>query len=168
MIIIQPLSFNTLSKASALADNIFPEAHVAPSVGFTMSLDKEKLKEFNASNNHEFVTIEYFVAVEDDTHNVTGTTGLYSLKSDETEAYWVGWYCVDPACRGRGIGSLLLDYIISEAKRRGKKFLRLYTSTHPNEAIAQIIYEQKGFRIVPERGREKMNDYEIFYRERVL
>jgi GNAT superfamily N-acetyltransferase len=78
---------------------------------------------------------------------VLGTTRLYSLEKDEKEAYWLGWYCVDPAFRGKGIGGKLLDHAIRKAKERDKKFLRLYTSTSPEEKSAQHIYDSRALEL---------------------
>jgi ribosomal protein S18 acetylase RimI-like enzyme len=55
---------------------------------------------------------------------------------------------VAPEARGQGIGGKLVDFCIAKARAAGKQFLRLYTSNHPNQAIAQILYEKRGFRLI--------------------
>jgi len=82
---------------------------------------------------------------------VIGVTGLYSLKYDEKEAYWLGWYCVNPSFRGEGIGRDLLGFIINLSKMDNKKWLRLYTSKDPNEKRANEIYNKLGFKPLKEK-----------------
>ncbi|MFE1746617.1 GNAT family N-acetyltransferase [Coleofasciculus sp. H7-2] len=92
----------------------------------------------------------YWVAVDDASQKVVETTGLYSSKDDKNEGLWLGWTCVDTAFRGQGIGRKLVDFAIEKAGSEGNKFLRLYTSNHPNQAIAQLLYDKRGFRIIGE------------------
>ena len=87
-----------------------------------------------------------WVAINED-EEVCGTIGLYVYSKDKSEASWLSWFCVDEEQRGKGIGKILLEFSISEAKRSGKRFLRLYTSDDPSEATAQELYEKYGFKI---------------------
>jgi GNAT superfamily N-acetyltransferase len=144
MVKIIKLSKGYLKKASLLLNDVFRYESGLPSVAFEASLDQEKFEQLNRGVKNKISSLEYFVAV-DKSGRVLGTTGLYSQKKDEKEAYWLGWYCVDPAFRGKGIGGKLLDKVIRKAKERGKIFLRLYTSTSPEEKAAQHIYDSKGF-----------------------
>jgi RimJ/RimL family protein N-acetyltransferase len=82
----------------------------------------------------------------DETGAVLGTTGLYQYKRDAQEAVWVGWFCVDPKARGKGIGQKLIDHTICLAVQAGFRRVRLYTSTDPNEEAAQRLYEKNGFK----------------------
>jgi RimJ/RimL family protein N-acetyltransferase len=77
---------------------------------------------------------------------VLGTTGLYQYKRDAQEAVWVGWFCVDPKARGKGIGQKLIEHTICLAVQAGFRRVRLYTSTDPNEEAAQRLYEKNGFK----------------------
>ena len=137
-----------------------------PSVPFKASLDREEFDKFNKREKNIYSSLEYFVAV-DETEKVLGTTGLYSRRNDEKVAYWLGWYCVDPKFRGKGIGSKLLDYTIKKAKERGKKYLRLYTSTSAGEEVAQQVYDRRGFRTI-RREKIKNEKYEIIFKELTL
>lgn len=65
------------------------------------------------------------------------------------------------------MGKLLLDIAINEAKKRGKRFLKLYTSTNPLEAKAQEIYEKNGFYIT-DQERVKEGAFETFFRKKEL
>jgi ribosomal protein S18 acetylase RimI-like enzyme len=127
-----------------------------------------KSLEFRRQAKLEFGGVKrlgYHVAVEG--RKVIGIIGLYCMDEDSHEAYWIGWFCVNPAFRGRGLGSKLLDLAIKNTKADGKRFLRLYTSDDPNESAAQRLYEKKGFSVSRENVR-KRGKYNIFYREKEL
>lgn len=66
-------------------------------------------------------------------------------QSDEKEAFWLGWFCVSPKERGKRIGYNLLKFAVEKAKIEGKKYLRLWSSTNPNEDKAHKLYENVGF-----------------------
>jgi GNAT superfamily N-acetyltransferase len=87
----------------------------------------------------------------DEAGRVLGTTGLYRYKKDAGEAVWVGWFCVDPKMRGRGIGQALIEHTVERAREAGFDRVRLYTSTDPNEEAAQRLYERNGFKEVLRR-----------------
>ncbi|KKL63194.1 hypothetical protein LCGC14_2177490, partial [marine sediment metagenome] len=110
-------------------------------------------------------TVSYWIAVEG--AQVVGITGLYAKLEDESEAYWLAWFCVDPARRRQGLGWRLLGHSIDIARAGGKRFLRLYTTTAPNEAVAQVLYEKLGFRIThaePDPG----TPYNLLHKELVI
>lgn len=90
----------------------------------------------------EKVAFDVFV---DEANLVRGSTGLYRYRSDPEEAVWVAWFCVDPNARGRGIGQALIEHTVARARDAGYGLMRLYTSTDPNEAAAQHLYEKNGF-----------------------
>jgi GNAT superfamily N-acetyltransferase len=163
MIKIKKLTKKYLKEASELVDSVFQNEPIIPSVAFEASLNKKKFEELNRISENKILSLEYFVAVNE-SEKILGTTGLYSLEKDKNETYWLGWYCVDPEFRGKGIGSKLLDFTIRKAGERGKKILRLYTSTSPQEKTAQLIYDSRGFEIT---GIEKDNKskLETIYRE---
>ncbi|MFL5962015.1 MAG: GNAT family N-acetyltransferase [Gaiellaceae bacterium] len=54
---------------------------------------------------------------------------------------------VRPSARGTGLGRLLTEAIVAEARRLGYTHLRLDTT--PSMAAAQSLYEQLGFREIP-------------------
>jgi putative acetyltransferase len=54
---------------------------------------------------------------------------------------------VSPACRGRGVGTALLQRLEAEAVARGCTELRLETGIHQPEAIG--LYERQGYRRGP-------------------
>lgn len=96
---------------------------------------------------------------------VLGTTGLYRYNKDSEEAVWMAWFCVDPKARGRGVGQALIDHTVLRAQNAGYNRIRLYTSTDPNEAAAQRLYERNGFK---EIGRKKGFLATTIFREKLL
>ena len=165
MIKIEELNEENLSEASKLADSIFTSELIPPSESFEASLDYKKFHILNSKIKGDLASLKYWVAVDGDTNQILGTTGLYEKAQDKDDTAWLGWYCVAPDARGKKVGSELLDHTIQQAKNLNKKFLRLYTSTLPSEAVAQKVYQRKGFKIMKNMGREKKDGYEIFYRQ---
>ncbi len=106
----------------------------------------------------------FWVALDEHKY-VVGTTGLYSYVKDKDEAIWLAWLCVDPECRGGGIGKQLIEGSIKIAKNHGKKYFRLYTSSNPNRIAAQALYETYGFKVVK---RKKRLRHTRIFRELVL
>jgi len=146
---IEPLSYKTLEAAIDLVNEIFPHQNLfeKASLAFRFSLQNSIISQL-AFSVIGITEAHYWVAIDEDSRKVIGTTGLYCYKKDRNEAYWLGWTCVAPEARGQGIGGKLVDFCIAEARTAGKNFLRLYTSNHPNQAIAQILYEKRGFRLI--------------------
>ncbi|MBA7660192.1 hypothetical protein ES703_68192 [subsurface metagenome] len=145
MIEIELLTDKTLREAVNLLNRVFQnEEEEAPGDELPASLNPKKYKDFLLET--QISELRYWVAI-DNTGKVVGTTGLYCYSYDEHEAYWLGWFCVHPDLRKRGIGNKLLRFSIVKARKSGKKFLRLYTSTNPNELNAHRLYKKHGFRL---------------------
>jgi len=107
-------------------------------------------------------SITDFWAAVDENGEIRGVIGLYSYIKDEDEAAWVSWFCVDPKARRQGIGQRLLGHAVEQARARGMKYVRLYTSTLANEAAAQFLYEKNGLRLCKEYN---LLLYKKLYRE---
>jgi len=162
---IQPLSKKYLQQARKLGDSVFDYENIAPSIEIGANLDQQSLGAFKDKYKNAIST-ESYVVIEDEM--VIGISGLYQIKEDYSEGvFWLGWFCVDPEEQGRGIGNMLLDYTIKQASKKKAKYLRLYTSTRPEEEAAQRLYEKKGFEVMNRKFR-KDGSYKIFYREKVL
>jgi ribosomal protein S18 acetylase RimI-like enzyme len=146
---IEPLAPTTLNQAIAVANRVFPHQGLTEkaSYAFRLSLISGWLPRI-ILRSVNIIEVSYWVAVED--RRVLGTTGLYGYAQDFYEAYWLGWTCVLPEARESGIGGKLVDHAIAQAQQSDKSFLRLYTSTQPNEAVAQTLYENRGLKIVKE------------------
>jgi len=162
---IEPLSEATLNETIDLSRRLFPlePPEYSPKVCFLASLAPEKYRGFFEGLG--ITQANYWVA-RTENGKVVGVAGLYSSKGDEAEAYWGGWGGVDENFRGQGIFSALAKFVVQKAKDDGKKFLRLYTSTHPNEADAQRFYDTHGF-VITKREPLQIGDktFEKLYRE---
>lgn len=143
---IEPLSERTLNEASQMTINVF-HSYVNdedyPPKWFKASLNPDENKK--AYSDFDVKSLKYWVSLNEK-NKVTGIIGIYTLKYDEKEAYWLAWYCVDPKFRGKGIGKALLNFVIAKAKKEGKMWLRLYTSNEPNEKRANEMYDKLGFK----------------------
>ncbi len=162
---IQELSKENIKKAINVVNKVFPKQSPLEkaSLGFKASLSRTNIFYKLALKAVKVTDLSYWVAMDLATGKVLGTTGLYTRKKDEDEAYWVGWFCVDPEARGRKIGSGLLDFTIEKAREEGKRFLRLYTSNDPNELLSHKLYEKRGFSKIGEepKGKLKIIYYEL-------
>jgi len=159
---IETLSPQTLDAANTLVDTIFAkEVELIPSDALRASLEAEKYEKFWIKFNLTY--LHYWVALVGDA--VVGTTGLYGLTKDIHEALWLSWFCVDPSYRKQSIGSQLLTFTEEEARRLGTKYLRLYTSTNPEEAVAQRLYDERNYVIT---GTEQLPHELRVYREKRL
>lgn len=163
---IKPLSHETLEQAISLVDHIFPYQkdvmYENAKIVFSASLEKNNPSYKSLLEQMQITEANYWVAIDESSGKVVGTTGLYSYTDDEAEAYWLGYTCVDPDFRGQGIGSKLVNFAIEKARSAGKKFLRLYTSNFPNQAVALILYEKLGWRIIGEEQIEGTNFKKIY------
>ncbi len=103
--------------------------------------------------------------VYDDTDNLLAVTGLYNKISEHAEnEIWLGWYGVSPSMRGRGIGRRVLEWTLEAARKEGYRKFRLWTTTSPEEAAAQKLYDSIGIKIYKEERKEK-SEYVTLYRE---
>ncbi|MBI5803895.1 GNAT family N-acetyltransferase [Candidatus Pacearchaeota archaeon] len=136
------------------------------------SLNPEKNKKLYAKFDVKY--LRYWVAVSE--KKVVGIVGLYTHAYGEKESYWLGWYCVSPEFRGRGVGKALLEFAIDKSRKAGKKWLRLYTSNDPGEKRANQIYDKLGFAPIRDkklndiikRGKFKDFSRKMVYREMAL
>lgn len=109
-----------------------------------------------------------YYCVRNDKSEIVAITGLYNEKDKHAEdEVWLGWFGVIPKCRGMGIGREVLEWSIKEAKQLGYKKLKLWTTTYPDEANAQELYEKVGLKIF-HKEKYPNTEYEKLYREIVL
>ena len=148
MIQIVKLEDPLIKKTDKLVSKVFPFRSLSERLTFwafknqNIRLVKKLIKFFGVSSLSNF-----WVAI-DENNNVVGTTGIYTYVKDENEAIWLAWFCVAPEQRGKGIGKQLMEHSINMAKGFNKKYFRLYTSSDPNEAAAQNLYEKYGFKVI--------------------
>lgn len=166
-VIIEPLTFKYLIRTLKVVDSVFPrlkQGRELADLAFTASLlPLGRL----ITKWMGYPIVMYWIARDRKTNEIYGTVGLYAY-ADDPQAYWVGWMCVDPHQRGRGIGKKLYGFVFNEARCRGDRpYLRLYTSNSPNEARAQEMYDKSGLTVYKEEF-DPVSGYTRFYRQGLL
>ncbi len=165
-ITIEPLSESTLEQSLKLLLKVFdtkPEDDDYPRKWLPASLNPGSRESIKLYQSYGVIGLRYFVAMDQESGRVGGISGFYSLREDHEEAYWLAWFCVAPGYRRKGLGAMLLDHIISIARKEGKRFLRLYTSDREEERDAQAFYDSMGLMITRE---EKDGRYKKIFREK--
>jgi GNAT superfamily N-acetyltransferase len=160
------LTQDLIPSAQHLVNAVFPQQSLSERLSFWSYRHRDSLPMkllFRLAGIDEL--LGYWVAVSEEQHEVLAITGLYSYVNDAEEAVWLGWFCVAPSARHMGLGGRMLDFAIEKARTTGKRCFRLYTSTSPNEAAAQQLYERKGFRLV---NSEPGTATTLLYREKLL
>lgn len=169
MITIKKLSDSYLKEACILANDVFSTKDTLPHIALEASLDSDKKEQFIKQCIKELdtqiINFEYWIAVDNQSDSVMGVIGLYTIDEDNEQANWISWFCVGKQFRKKGVGAKLLDFAIEQSRNDNKTYLRLFTSTDPNEENAQKVYSKYNFRIVEEKGRIKRGEYETFFRE---
>ncbi|MFH1917321.1 MAG: GNAT family N-acetyltransferase [Nanoarchaeota archaeon] len=97
-----------------------------------------------------------------DKKRIIAVTGLF-VQEDEPDTTWISWFFVHPEYRRQGIGSALLKWTIAEARRRRKKYLKVYSSDHPRERASAYLYEKYGFAIT-KKTPEPNTKYTLIFR----
>ncbi|HQU72098.1 MAG TPA: GNAT family N-acetyltransferase [Calditrichia bacterium] len=69
---------------------------------------------------------------------------------------------VDQSCRGKGVGSRILNHIIGEARRRGYASLKLETGSMPFFEPARRLYRKHGFVDCPPFGEYREDPNSVF------
>ncbi len=110
---------------------------------FPLGADGETMARLMADGRHVF-----FLAEED---GRAAGYGWYEFVLDEGG---VGNLAVRPACRRRGLGRLLTEAMVSDARSRGLAFLTL--EVRESNIPARRLYESCGFKTAGVRK----NDYE--------
>lgn len=154
---IQPLDPTTLKSAITLRDSVFPGLNKTEYATLAASLSKNNSEVYKQLG---IVTLNYWMAV-DNNQVILGLVGLYTESDDEANQIWLGWYCVEPSARGRGIGEFLLHYAIDIAKQRGYKELKLYTTMADEYSVARRLYERIGFRDTTRTKNSKTRYYTV-------
>lgn len=156
-----PLTEKYLASTVKMVNKVFPQDADAiwnPEKSLPLSLRPQ-------SELKEDAFVDYWIVL-DDNDEIIAVTGMYRLKDDPEDVVWLGWYCIRADQRGKGFGRKLLNWTTEKAKERGFKKMRLYTSTDPNEAVAQILYEKEGFKITGEDEGDGV--HRTLYREKIF
>ncbi|OHA24537.1 MAG: hypothetical protein A3B11_00040 [Candidatus Taylorbacteria bacterium RIFCSPLOWO2_01_FULL_44_26] len=156
----EPLSKERLSEALALIEVTFPEYLQHITEVYKVSLENDKTSKYWNSRR----ILEYWMAIDSSSNKVVALTGFYQLTEHLINEIWLGWYCVDPSARSKGIGRQTLQWTVDQARKKRYEFFRLWTTTDPAEAIAQKLYDSVGLDVYKKKFNEKSGDM-ILYRE---
>jgi len=166
--IIEPLSEAHLAETIHLVHRVFPrEASMSdpPGNALKASLHVDEYQELLRERGIR--KLAYYTALDETTNQVLGVIGQYEQEGDPPDLVWVGWFCVDPACRGQKVGESLLRWNMQHAKAQGYTLMKLYTSDLPNEQAAQGLYQKLGFEVEHVQAVEGTG-YHLLFRERPL
>lgn len=155
----ESLSHENFDEAFKLATSVFPNQEKEIEIPYRGSLDP------SSSYWNERRLVQYYIVKDVGTNKIVAVTGLYNRNDYPEDEAWLGWFCVDPSARGRGLGRKVLSWTMNKAKEMGYKRFKLYTSTDPNEVAAQNLYESVGLKIFKREPSEDWPDEEILYRE---
>ena len=164
---ITPLSREYLEETMKMVAEVFPDdvgAIYNPERSFNLGLQYAEHPDLLANSETQRRLGYWIVLNESD--EVVGTTGLYNKKDGPPDEVWLGWYCMRKDQRGKGLGRELLEWTVERARAEGYKKFKLYTSTDPNEARAQELYEKLGFKIIGEEDND--DGAKTLYREKTL
>jgi GNAT superfamily N-acetyltransferase len=150
-IIIEAFTSHRLHDTTQLLKHGFPWLRYLPlgHLSLYFYLFKQRYPLVGLSRCLGVEETRFWVAVSATSQQVLGIVGLYSKTVDAHESYWLDWFCVAPGARGQGIGTLLLQFSLAQARLAGKQFLRIITSDDPNENLAQTLYEKHDFYLIP-------------------
>ena len=165
-IIIEPLSKKTINGALKVLDKVFGnnlKDKVIYHNAFIGSLDMNKYKLIYGKKEKPSY-LQYYVARDKESGRIFGTTGLYVNSELDTGRIGIGWFCVDPKFRGKGIGKALLDFTIEKARERRSPVLFLWTTSDPAERLAHKMYARRGFRVI-KREKSPRDKYEVISME---
>ncbi|MBM4146804.1 MAG: GNAT family N-acetyltransferase [Nitrospira sp.] len=121
---IIPLSKELLKETIALMEAVFP---YKPDQKIAKQSFRDSLTQPNSKQ-------QYWLAANPH-GEIVGVTGLYHDYKDKSVA-WLGWFGVHPQHRRHGLGSMLLEFSMLEASKRGFSVLKLYSSFDENERAA--------------------------------
>lgn len=138
-------------------------------------LDEHLGSRYAAESRHGFSVekllrqnVEFFVAWADAARTQAAGCGgimLVSAHKNEVGFAEIKRMYTRPEFRGRGFGRAMLDHLISQARERGTRVLRLETGIHQQEA--RSLYERVGFREIGPFPPYHPDPMSVFYEFRV-
>lgn len=90
---------------------------------------------------------EYFVLLEGE--EILGSAGISPLENGEPQVCELQKMYFDPAARGRGLGSQMMQACLDFAK--ANDFKECYIETLPGMKAAQKLYQKTGFEYIQDR-----------------
>ncbi|MFI9533530.1 ribosomal protein S18-alanine N-acetyltransferase [Nocardia fusca] len=127
---IEPMEATDIAGCVELEQLLFPEDDPWQAVAFRSEL---------AAGYNRYIT------ARDDAGNMVGYAGIALLgdaEHPEAEVHTIG---VDPTCHRAGIGTLLLEALLTEAGRRGGP---VFLEVRTDNTAAISMYAKHGFHII--------------------
>lgn len=122
-------------------------------------LENGKQDILSAVNNdyaENYKTMSYIMAMYEGKY--IGICGLYTYNEYPNDA-WVAWFGILPEYRRKGVGSILIKYVIEQAKKEKYKTLRVYTDSNINHYACKLY--DKYFDINEKYLNEKGEYYQV-------
>lgn len=125
------------------AEELTVRTHQLNSTGYTYSY--EELDAFRRSPNHRL-----YIAGLDDIYGTSGKIGLALLEC-QPEVWTLKLLLMSCRVMARGVGSVLLTYLLGQARAQGVRFQAEFVETDRNRVML-VTYRLGGFRQVQQNG----------------
>lgn len=104
---------------------------------------------------------KYYIVIVD--NEPVGVIGIYTLENAPLEG-WVGWTCVIPPYRERGVGKKAVEFILKKAEEQGCTTLRAWqTASHRFDPMCKL-FQDMGFKMEVFPGQDNTDGYRVFSR----
>ncbi|HLG63733.1 MAG TPA: HAD-IIIC family phosphatase [Ktedonosporobacter sp.] len=125
------------------AEELTVRTHQLNSTGYTYSYDE--LNAFRQSDNHKL-----FIAGLDDRYGTYGKIGL-ALIECQPEVWTLKLLLMSCRVMSRGVGTIMVNYIMSQAKKHGVRLQAEFVSTDRNRMML-VTYRFGGFKQIRQDG----------------
>ncbi|MDA3855924.1 MAG: GNAT family N-acetyltransferase [Candidatus Woesearchaeota archaeon] len=104
-------------------------------------IEKAYLKFYSKSKSKRNKNVKDYILFND--KEIIGFSGFNKEETETTDIYWLNWTAIKKGNEKKGYGSVLLNFILKELKRR--KGRKLYVSTSSKNKNAIEFYKEIGF-----------------------
>lgn len=134
------------------AEELTVRTHQLNSTGYTYSY--EELDAFRCSASHRL-----YIASLDDIYGTYGNIGLALLEC-QPEVWTLKLLLMSCRVMARGVGSVLLTYLLGQAKAQGVRFQAEFVATDRNRVML-VTYRLGGFRQVRQEGTLALFEHDL-------
>jgi ribosomal protein S18 acetylase RimI-like enzyme len=93
---------------------------------------------------------------------VAGVGLTPSDRRDDVRRIWyIDWFALAQEYQGKGLGRDLIEIAERRTRAMGIEWLNVYTSTSPQEAAANALYEKSGFRVIEEKPAQNADGSQV-------
>ncbi|MEP6674662.1 MAG: GNAT family N-acetyltransferase [Ferruginibacter sp.] len=155
MIIVKKISVESIPVIQKLAAAIWPEAYKEILTQAQLEYMLELIYSESALSIQILEKGHQFILASDESDHPVGFAA-YSAKEETQKKFHLHKIYVDPTLQGKGIGNILLDFILKDIQGSGATQLELNVNRR-NKAIR--FYNKKGFKIIREEDIDIGNGY---------